>query len=91
MEQAKTKEYRDLKDYAHSRGLEVEYEVHAMGYLLDRNLFETHPEYFRQNAEGARGSDWNFCVSNENALALVAARAADLATELYGSAPRFYF
>ena len=91
VELCRTPDFRTRIDYAHARGLCVEYELHAAGYLLPRELFDTHPEYFRQNAEGARGSDWNFCVSNENALALVAARAADLATELYGSAPRFYF
>lgn len=91
LEQAKTKEYRDLIDYAHSRGLEVEYEVHAMGYLLDRNLFETHPEYFRMNTEGERTNDYNMCVSNPEAVALVAQNAATLAQSLYGSNHNFYF
>ena len=31
------------------KGLEIEYECHAMGYLLPRELFFVHPEYFRED------------------------------------------
>ena len=57
-----TKSFRDLIDYAVSKGLSVEYQFHAMSYLLDRALFCEHPEYFRMNAAGERVADWNFCV-----------------------------
>ena len=86
-----TPEYRALIDYAHVRGLEVEYECHAAGYLMDRSLFTSHPEYFRMNESGERVADWNFCVSNADALDLFAKRAADLALRLYGSSKNFYF
>ena len=86
-----TPEYRALIDYARSRGLEVEYECHAAGYLMDKSLFADHPEYFRMNAAGERVSDWNFCVSNADALSLFAKRAASLALALYGSGKNFYF
>ena len=84
-------EYSALLDYAAERGLEIEYEVHAAGYLMPRDLFETHPEYFRMNGECERVTDWNFCITNPEALDIVAKRAAKLATSLYRSAPRFYF
>ena len=87
----KTPEYRALIDYARSRGLKIEYECHAAGYLMDKSLFTDHPEYFRMNAAGERVSDWNFCVSNADALALFAKRAAELALALYGSDKNFYF
>ncbi|MBO5701177.1 MAG: DUF4838 domain-containing protein [Clostridia bacterium] len=87
----RTPEYRALIDYARSRGLEVEYECHAAGYLMDRALFAEHPEYFRMNEAGDRIPDWNFCVSNEDALTLFAKRAAALALNLYGSSKNFYF
>lgn len=86
-----TVEYRELIDYAHSRGLEVEYELHAAGYLLPRDLFAEHPEYFRVNGQGERVADHNFCVSSREALELVARRSAELAEALYGSCDRFYF
>ena len=87
----KTPEYRALIDYARSRGLKIEYECHAAGYLMDKSLFADHPKYFRMNAAGERVSDWNFCVSNADALALFAKRAAELALALYGSDKNFYF
>ncbi len=87
----KTPEYRGFLDYAAERGLEIEYEIHAAGYLLPRDLFETHPEYFRMNENGERTPDWNFCVSDPKALSFVAKRAAELALTLYRSGKRFYF
>ena len=91
LELLKTPEYRALIDYARSRGLGIEYECHAAGYLMDKSLFDSHPEYFRMNSEGERTPDWNFCVSNPDALSLFAKRAAELALALYGSGKDFYF
>ncbi len=91
IDRMKTREYRGLIDYAKARGLAVEYEFHAAGYLLPRGLFGENPEYFRMNSQGERTDDWNFCVSNEEALRLFAYRAAELALSLYGSEPNFYF
>lgn len=87
----KTPKYRALIDYARDRGLEIEYEIHAAGYLMPRDLFAEHPEYFRENEKGMRTNDMNFCVSNPEAMDLFAERAAELATSLYGSSHRFYF
>ena len=84
-------EYRALIDYARKRGLEVEYELHAAGYLMPRALFATNPEFFRMNEAGERIADFNFCVSNGEALKLVSKRAALLANALYGSCDNFYF
>lgn len=83
--------YRAVIDYAKSRGLEIEYELHAAGYLLPRNLFLTNPEYFRMNEKGERTSDFNFCVSNPDALAIFSKRAGELSLSLYGSSDRYFF
>lgn len=91
VERLKTQEMRELLDYAHERGLEIEYECHAASYLLPRALFESHPEYFRMDAEGERTPQYNFCVSNEDALELYSDRAVELALSLYRSRPYFYF
>lgn len=91
LEQMKTSEFRGLIDYAKNKGLEVEYEFHAVSYLLPRALFDTHPQYFRENKEGERTKASNFCVSNPTALQLVAKNAAKLATSLYKSSHDFYF
>ncbi len=86
-----TDEFRALIDYAKSKGLEIEYEIHAMGYLLNKSLFSEHPEYFRMNKDGERVSDYNFCVSNPDALKLIAENAVKLADKLYGSNENYYF
>ena len=90
LQRVNTPEFRELIDYAKSRGLQIEYEFHAAGYLLPRALFETHPEYFRVDGEGNRTPDWNFCVSNEEALELVTERAMEVIKSLYGSRPYYY-
>ena len=83
--------YRELIDYARTKRLIVDYVLHAAGYLMPRELFESHPAYFRMNAAGERTPDWNFCVSDPDALSLFARRAASLAAALYGSDRRFHF
>ena len=75
----KTERFRSLLDYASEKGLRIEYEMHCGSYLMPRDLFDTHPEFFRMNEEGTRTSDMNFCVSNKDALKLVAKRARELA------------
>lgn len=87
----KTAEYKLLIDYARGLGIEIEYEFHAASYLLPRELFETHPDYFRMDENGNRTADLNFCVSNEEALNIVVKRAAELAKKLYESTPNYYF
>jgi hypothetical protein len=91
LELAKTSEFRSLIDYAKNIGLDVEYEFHAIGYLLPRALFDKHPEYFRVNKDGVRTSDNNLCVSNPEAMRLVAKNASELASSLYKSSHNFYF
>lgn len=91
LQKMKTAEFRRLIDYAEERGVSVEYELHAAGYLLPRNYFETHPQYFRMNENGQRTPDWNFCVSDQEALTLFSERAARLALSLYKSTHDYYF
>ena len=87
-----TKEYRELIDYAIDvRGLRIEYEFHAAGWLLPRDMFDTFPEYFRMDANGARVREIDFCRTNTAAVDFVAERAASLAKRLYRSSHRYYF
>lgn len=86
-----TEEFRELIDYARSKGLGIEYEFHAAGYLVHRKLFAEHPEYFRMNEQGERVNDLNFCVSDNDALEVAAKEAAKLANRLYGCDERYFF
>lgn len=85
------KELPALLDYATERGLNIEYEFHAASYLLPRSLFDVHPEYFREDENGERNPDYNFCVSNDEALEIYSENAVKVAAALYRSAPYYYF
>ncbi len=74
-----------------SRGVGVEYELHAMSLLLPRDLFPAHPEYFRMDDQGRRNPDLNCCPSNRDALEIVAENAAALAKALPSSTHRYAF
>ena len=91
LQMLETDEFKAMLDHADSLGLNIEYEFHAASYLMPRDLFESHPEYYRMNADGQREQLLNFCVSNEEALDIVAKRAVELAKKLYKSTHRYYF
>lgn len=84
-------ERKRLYRMAQEMGIEIEFEMHVLSYLLPRRLFDVHPEWFRMNTEGERVADFNFCVSNEEALAYVADRAALLAQILRPTTDKYYF
>lgn len=72
-------------------GVEIEYEAHAMGWLLPRSLFAVKPEWFRMDENGQRVADFNLCPSNPEALEYVAARAEQLARLLNVDSDRYFF
>lgn len=72
-------------------GMDIEYEVHAMSWMLPRHLFSEHPDYFRMNEAGERVADFNLCVSSGEALDYVTARSAELARVLVPTTHRYHF
>jgi len=90
LDRCRRPEFRRLVDLAWEKGLRVEYEAHVGSWLLPRELFAQHPEYFRVDASGARTNRFNFCVSNAAAMDIVAARTRQLAASLYRSNPRYF-
>jgi len=72
-------------------GVEIEYEAHAMGWLLPRSLFAVKPDWFRMDENGKRVSDFNLCPSQPEALDYVAARAEQLARLLNVDSNRYFF
>ena len=61
-------EYYEFRQKCIDAGLDFEYEEHAMSWLLPRELFATHPEYFRMDENGVRQSDGNGCPSCQEGL-----------------------
>lgn len=71
-------------------GIDVEYELHAMGELLPRKLFDSDPTMFRMNEGGKRTPDANLCVHSEEALRIVCENAADICRKLRPTTHRYY-
>ena len=59
---------RDFLRLCERKGVDVEYELHALETLLPRSLFESHPAFFRMDEAGARIADHNFCFTSREAL-----------------------
>lgn len=91
IEEARLPERRALYEQARSMGIDIEYEMHALSYLLPRRIFGAHPEWFRMDERGERVADFNFCASSEAALRYIADRAELLALALPPTTDRYYF
>ena len=86
-----TEKTRGLLAKARDMGIAVEYEAHAMRYLLPADRYRAHPDWFRMDERGERVPDFNLCPSRPEALAFVAERAAALAEALDTGTDRFAF
>ncbi|WP_353128040.1 DUF4838 domain-containing protein [Parapedobacter pyrenivorans] len=72
-------------------GIEVEHELHSMGDLLPRNLFEEDSTMFRMNEEGKRVADYNLCVHSEKAVKIVCDNAVKYAKILTPTTGRYFY
>lgn len=86
-----TEESRALREAAAQRGIFVEYEAHVMAWLLPREMFAEHPDWFRMNEKGERVADFNLCASNHEALEFVAERTALLSSLLDTGSDKHYY
>lgn len=72
-------------------GIAVEYEMHALGYLLPPELLEKHPEFFPMDGSGVRRSGLNMCATHPDALDYIAGQSYRLARQLPSQTHRYYF
>ena len=85
---------KDWNNYVESGtaiGIKFEFQQHMMSYLLPRNLFDTHPEYFRMNDQGVRMNDVNGCPSSEEGLEIIAANAKSMGASEKPGNHRYYY
>lgn len=68
----------------------LEFELHAMSWLLPREHFNAFPNWFRMDEDGERTAKDNFCPSNAEALEVVRTNAVTLARRLKPSTNRYY-
>lgn len=72
-------------------GIDIEFEEHMMSFLLPRDLFESHPEYFRMDTNGNRVKDANGCPSSEGALEEVYKNAIIIGRNYEPTNNKYYF
>lgn len=82
---------RDFLALCESKEVDVEYELHALEYLLPRDLFDTHPEWFRMDAEGRRCRDFNMCFSSDEAVEAMRPQLERLLAWARPTTHRYYF
>ena len=74
------------------QGLDLEYECHVSGTLLEDELFNTHPEFFQKDfLTGKRTTGGNWCVTNPELMAWIGKKARQLTEKLPSSTHRYYY
>lgn len=90
LELIKTRDFQTKLEKVRSLGIKVEYELHALSWLIDRKLFAGHTDWFRFGKDG-RTPDFHMCVSNQAALDYLSERAEKLAKLLPSDTGRYHF
>lgn len=72
------------------RGVDVEYEIHALQFILPRNLFDAHPEWFREDEEGVRQCRYNMCFTSEEAVGAMRLQIAALMDWMRPTTHRYF-
>lgn len=78
-------------DSCAKHSIEVEHELHALQYLLPRELFSTNPELFRMDYNGIRRNDGNCCVTNPKAIEIITEKAVEVARVCRPTTGRYYY
>ena len=91
MEFVKTDRFRDFRRRMNRAGIAVEFEMHALTWLLPRDLFAAHPDWFRMEENGERSPRFNCCASSPDALAFLRCRAKTLAEAFPSDTHAYHF
>ena len=72
-----------------AHGMEIEYELHALNWLLPESVLNQNESWKRVDGEGNRTHKYNFCVSAEGVMDYVSDRCYYLATQLNQKSHRY--
>ncbi len=86
-----TAEWRRFASRMERTGIAVEFEMHALSWLLERDRFEKNPDWFRMDESGQRTPLFNCCASHPDALDRIRERAAELARIFKPDTHRYHF
>lgn len=95
MEQAirmlSTPEWAKFASRMEKAGIAIEFEMHALSWMLEREKFDTHPHWFRADANGNRTLQFNCCASEPEVLEYIKERACALAKIFVPDTNKYYF
>ena len=86
-----TDEWRHFRRRMDKAGIAVEFEMHALSWILNRRLFDKHKEWFRMNEDGVRVPEFNCCASNPDVIDYIRERSAELARIFHPDTDKYYF
>ena len=86
-----TDEWRHFRRRMDKAGIAVEFEMHALSWILNRSFFDKHKEWFRMNEDGVRVPEFNCCASNPDVLDYIRERSAELARIFHPDTDKYYF
>ncbi len=81
---------RELIYRLENAGITAEYELHALEWLLPRDLFKTKPDFFRVDSNGIRKNDYNLCPSNSGALEIISENSFRLTKQLNQTSGNYF-
>jgi len=87
----KDSESKRLLNCLTDKGIDIEYEMHVLSWLLPRGLFSKQPKWFRMDESGNRVNDYHFCHSNPEALEYISERSRKLAKIFVPTTGRYNF
>ena len=85
-----SKQGKALIEKMKSCDVDIEYEIHALSWLLPRDMFDSRPELFRMNEKGERVPDANCCVTHPESLAIIQENSVTLAKQLPPTSNRYF-
>lgn len=95
MEQAirmlSTPEWAKFASRMEKAGIAIEFEMHALSWMLERDKFAVHPHWFREDENGNRTPHFNCCASEPEALEYIRERACALAKIFVPDTNKYYF
>jgi len=89
LEYLKKPEFRSMLTELEENGFEIEYELHALNWLLPKSVLDCHGDWKRVNDQGERTDRYNFCVSADGVLDYISDRCYYLATQLKQKGHRY--
>ncbi|WP_308637121.1 DUF4838 domain-containing protein [Paenibacillus silvisoli] len=87
----RTPSYKQFMERMEELNVDVEFEAHAMSWLVPRALFAEYADWFRMDETGKRNPDFNLCASSPAALDYLETRSEELARAIPSLTGRYYF